>query len=105
MSAPTSGGGNPFREGLEVLREKGWCQGAIEDDKGRKCAIGGLLLTNPTTNSLPFLAEITEELFPDRYRISNKHPVAIFNDHPHTTFEDVEAVFEKAAVRWDERVD
>lgn len=57
------------------------------------------------------LADIIREQFPDRASwmsaSGESTPESIivgFNDHPDTTFADVERVFEKAEVAWDERI-
>lgn len=61
------------------------------------------------------LAGVADELFPGRAEeavnlfgwtglrvISSESRVALINNHPATTFEDMEAWFEKGAQRWDE---
>lgn len=58
------------------------------------------------------LAGVIRDQFPDRVNgpLSAYSPertratIYAFNDHPDTTWEDVERVFEKAEVAWDERV-
>lgn len=53
------------------------------------------------------LADIIRENYPDRlptFSYDDNGIIMHFNDHPDTTFEDVERVFEKAEVAWDERI-
>lgn len=94
-----------------------WTQGRFNRGDSR-CSIGWIYAIGGIPGHLPgerlreqceqvkLLDEIVSEQFPDRVadlQASHNATVA-FNDHPETTEEDVVAVFEKAAVKWDERV-
>jgi hypothetical protein len=78
------------------------------------CSVGLLSWAmNGTTSSElgecgEVLANIIREHYPERVTAPNSTSansvIMHFNDHPDTTFEDVERVFEKAEVAWDERV-
>ena len=104
---------NPYRRALEGWTEEQWIKGVSRDLQGtRFCAIGRLKwygYDRCTWESLDEAARpldaLALEMFPDR--ASGFHPnervIAWVNDHPDTTFEDVTALFEKAAVRWDEQ--
>jgi hypothetical protein len=48
------------------------------------------------------LDEVAGEQYPDRHYLGLR-PAAAFNDHPDTTWADVEVVLDKASVLWDER--
>lgn len=54
------------------------------------------------------LAEIIKANYPERVGDSTNAPapyvIMRFNDHADTTFGDVERMFEKAEVAWDERI-
>lgn len=53
------------------------------------------------------LANIIRENYPERVaggEEASESVIIAFNDHSDTTFADVERVFEKAEVAWDERV-
>lgn len=76
------------------------------------CSLGILsLATTTSVEQLPeevtkTLADIIREHYPDRTHLDehDARVIILFNDHPDTTFDDVERVFEKAEVAWDERV-
>lgn len=68
------------------------------------------LNVNEYTGMWKTMTEVANEQYPERtrdpYGVTSGDPsFASFNDHPSTTEDDVIAVMEKAAVRWDERVE
>lgn len=34
--------GKKIKEAAKILKERGWCTGMVEDEKGRVCAVGAL---------------------------------------------------------------
>lgn len=88
---------------LEVLRRDGWYKGGLQDARGARC-INGALMVAPS--SILHISGVILEQFPDRVKLyANGSPsIAFFNDHPDTTFADVELVLEKAQIRYDEAV-
>lgn len=99
-------------------------KGDYADGKGNYCMLGAMasvrgvqdtILTGDEEGDILFdhefnaqeniLKEIIEEQFPDRLGLNRFPGVPTFNDHPDTTEDEVVAVLEKSAVRWDERVE
>jgi len=48
------------------------------------------------------VAEVVREQYPDRCGDSRSWPIAPFNDHPDTTFDDIRLVCEKAKIALEE---
>jgi hypothetical protein len=95
---------NPFRRALQGWTENQWCQGGLSDEQNRLCIIGRICSVTTFKEQGPtchFLNKIASQMFPDRTRIGYAFPV---NDHPDTTFQDIQSILEKCAVRWDEIV-
>lgn len=97
---------NPFEKVLDRLREFGWIKGRYHKDEA-SCLLGASIHTSTTRwftnndisdNSL--IKAIIDAEYPDRVEPDTQ--VVSFNDHPDTTFADVERVLEKAAVKWEE---
>jgi len=89
-----------LQAGLDQLRRVGWCKNTSRNNKGQMCGSGAM--THVTigqfgsitpTGSFSYLYAAVEELYPGRGMHGR---FALFNDHPATTFEDIEAVFELA---------
>ncbi len=88
--------------------------GKREDAEHTFCSMGILglaergYLTDETTQATETLASVIREQFADRLPQNALNDAGMtivrFNDHPDTTFADVERVFEKAEVAWDERI-
>ncbi len=112
---------NPFRAALEWFGPHGerWGQGSFVLDDGRRCAYGGLAevlrIDIEQTGEVygevygpaaVLLDDLAHSFFPDRWDVDSAVArfTASVNDHPDTTFDDIRAIFEKAAVRWDERI-
>jgi hypothetical protein len=113
-----------FEKAIEVLNA-GWTKGIRENKDGEFCALGALgmaswqdpwLFDVSGEGDVHLLAEIVLENFrdrvPDRFQLSHRSwwdggmsIVALFNNHPDTTKEDVIAVFEKARAKSQEFVD
>lgn len=95
---------NPFEKVLGRLREKGWAQGATRTRNGR-CLVGAT--TMPILEWWLILRSVVATEYPERRGWATDcmatDCVACFNDHPDTTFSDVERVLEKAAVKWEEK--
>lgn len=98
-----------------------WFKGNIYDaNKENFCGLGhlwnvhGLLGKSVIVAQSPeilgqadLMDEVAIEQYPDRIPFRNEEAdraFAQFNDHPATTEDEVIAVMEKAAVRWDEKV-
>lgn len=106
---------NVIREALPKVPGH-WHQGSLNDGRGNFCGIGhvrqvmennGIEIDN--TSGLFFkiskiMNEVAGEQYPERavYNLSDMYSFANFNDHPDTTEDEVVAVMEKAAVRFDE---
>lgn len=97
---------------LDVLRRDGWCKGSFHDMTGAYC-IRGAGHQCRITSGHPYLlavGEVAREQFPERIPADlatdrfTSNDVVRFNDHPDTTFADVEAVLEKAQLRLAEQV-
>ena len=92
---------NPFEKVLDRLREKGWRQGSMGDlEKGPNC-IAGAGNSVLMAHHYRILESILDDQYPERTS-GRMCPTPNFNDHPDTTFSDVERVLEKAAVKWEE---
>lgn len=91
---------NPFEKVLDRLREKGWMKGRFGGGDGPNCLLGAKIVVSPNEGYSELELTIREH-YPDR-RLSCRGIVSGFNDHPATTFADVERVLEKAAVKWEE---
>lgn len=108
------------------IREKGWAKSSMQQPDGKVCMLGAVICsevedlmsaeanevwTRHVNGVIKILGDIAEEQFPERTKILDATKdlyshirVSAFNDHPDTTLEDVETVFEKASVRLDELV-
>ena len=113
---------------LDLIRSGGMCKGMRSDPVGNHCALGfvdvvlGRVTCNlreEAPNEVKVLADCATSLFPERVDVMADvyncitariygmefHPaaqLAAFNNHPDTTKDDLEVVFEKAAIRMDE---
>jgi hypothetical protein len=91
---------NPYIKALEQLEQRGWWKGSMSDSgigpKGERCLVVTAVYSGL---SLGDLRPLIREMFPDR--CLGPSP-AHFNCHPDTTLEDVQAVLEKGALRWEE---
>lgn len=96
---------NPFEKVLDRLREKGWRQNGSGREEGPNCIRGAtqIMVGLKVLYDGPLLQVIATQ-YPDRTTTPLAGGVSIveFNDHPDTTFADVERVLEKAAVKWEE---
>lgn len=100
---------NPFEKVLDRLKEKGWRQGDYGPKQGPNCLVGGLLVVTGKkvhesygSKESQLLDKVVTEHYSDRAIVGNMTHIPNFNDHPDTTFTDVERVLEKAAVKWEE---
>lgn len=76
--------------------ESKWIKGKDQDDKGRMCLRTAVFHVYHTSRSGAFeaLTEVIMTLYPGRMR----HSLITFNDHPDTTFEDIQRVLKVADV-------
>lgn len=121
---------NPLRESLEWLREHGWTQGKSVREDGRVCALGAMRLQttaqfNPLFSELtdeqkahamacgPYVGRVIKEQYPEAWhKLTEKmqedpdgqwfYVTFMWNDWYVENQAEVEAVFEKAAVLWEE---
>lgn len=99
---------NPLRATLDGWNKDHWIKDSVRQGQ-RWCLIGRMHYVNhdqwPAT--LGTLVGVILEQYPERvdpcYSIAEL-AIGDFNDHELTTFDDVRAVLEKAAVRWEERI-
>lgn len=88
-------------ETLALLREKGWCKGAMSRD-GMHCIIGAGFRAhgiNLEGDIIPLGCVEDELAIRDVLQAQyDQRSIAYFNDAEGTTFEMVEAVLEKAAL-------
>ena len=101
------------REALEILNKNGWCKGATTNltdpryPRNSHCLGGAWNLALYESdmwmsNDIPYrvLASLILEQYPDR-GVAAGDPAAYnvteFNDHPHTTEDDVRSILEKLA--------
>jgi hypothetical protein len=94
------------RAALDVLRADGWCKYALVDDNGAHCAGGALNMAHhgdwwwqlSTLHAEPLAALIRAEYpaYDDPGR-SACSVIAMWNNAPDRTWEQVEAIFEKLA--------
>ena len=93
---------NPFEKVLDRLREKGWHKGGFYGPAETSCILGASISCMTGKGFMSILRPIIEGQYPDRITDSLFGPISAFNDHPDTSFSDVERVLEKAAVKWEE---
>jgi len=99
-----------LRKAASLLRERGHCKNALEDDDGRLCMIGAWNLavlghskSTPSRHGCAdVIMDIVGEQFPDRVPNYILWSWATFNNHDDTTADDVIMVLEKAAARLEE---
>lgn len=91
---------NPFEKVLDRLREKGWCKNELGGKEGPNCLLGGFIQANIPCHVKESLRPILTEQYGDR--MNHAKYISRFNNHPDTTFSDVERVMEKAAIQWEE---
>jgi hypothetical protein len=101
---------NHLNEAAKII-EQGWTKGEYADELGNVCAVGALrkALNNPQRldsplwdtyrESITIMSQVTGEMTNGL----TDNPVQ-FNDMESTTKQDIVALFEKSAVRWDERI-
>ena len=87
-----------------------WCQGSGEDWDGRRCLVGAVCAVTEdehtgTFAALDALNKVVREQYPHLSApCIGHHNVVAFNDHPDTTWADVDLVLDKAARRLDEQL-
>jgi len=84
-----------------------WCKQRLYDGD-KACVIGAISVTNRGRmfRALRAVDAVVREQYPDRAGISGLLTgVGDFNDHPDTTWADVDLVLDKAARRLDEQVE
>lgn len=90
---------------LDVLKRGGWIKGELKSSQGR-CLLGACIGTNKFMSWGEACDEVAAEQFPDRIEAAadGLRPAAAVNDHPATTFADIELIVAKAALKIDEAV-
>lgn len=109
---------NPYRNALDLLRQTGWTKGIAFAPDGRRCLVGAGMF------SRSLIMDVINEYFPGRTQYDPARsmdalgvdqepdtPISYpsgglpnFNNHPDTTFDDVELVLEKTAIKYEEIV-
>jgi hypothetical protein len=79
---------------------KRWHKGSLDGPGESMCLIGACM-SALTRLAIGPIVEVVGEQYPDRVRAYYK-AIPSFNDHPDTTWADVERVLDKASARWDE---
>lgn len=90
----------------DYLMEKGWHKGSFLDEGlpgNAACAVGAVMMADSSSDldaHEPFLFSAAQSLYPERtpatFKEAAMRPVAAFNDHEDTTFNDVMAVYDEA---------
>lgn len=123
---------NPITEALQHLRTHGWRQISMVDLEGRVCSLGALNKTtvdalfaregcridlSTSAEVAPYLVKIIEAQYPEWYKENldqfeyhvfrsqltrDERVVYKWNDVLDRTQNEVEVVFEKAAILWEE---
>jgi hypothetical protein len=83
-----------------LIRGGGHCKGVTEDSTGRHCTLGALIAAiRPGSNCL--ITEDQELLYSDALALLHRHlaggGIAIWNDAPERTGEDVAKLFDELA--------
>ena len=107
-----------IRAAADVIRERGHCKHAMEDERGWVCATGAIAMVmtgnawawcmwedpESEANALTrALGQVVAEQYPDRLKPADLgYRIVWFNNHGDTTQEDVLAVFEKTAAGLEE---
>jgi len=95
---------NPIANALELLREKGWIRHVSQDREGRMCMVGALVSAKfYYAQRVKYINPVLSELYPDINPIPNGVAIIPFvNDLVVQDFAEVETIFEKAALKWEE---
>ncbi len=102
-----------LHDGLDTLRERGMAKFEFETRTGQVCARGALMIGAGlpvcwgSLRELPpeadrLLCNVAIEQYPERCTLGAA--IVCVNNHPDTTQEDMERIFEKAIVKAWERV-
>ena len=99
---------------LSLLRKNGWFKGSIywhaplHSGSNNHCLITALGAVHSTVKEFEVVADVCRTQYPDRiHRMTNDIAGCVMisvNNHPETTFDDVERILEKAAIALDEAV-
>ena len=107
-------------ETVDLIRSRGMCKGVYDGSNGSHCALGFIAeahdmagymtyvvpSSHPSRSDMETVATVIREVFPDRvplaYADTDAGTIACFNNDAETTKDDLELVFEKAAIRSDE---
>ncbi|MFF8831323.1 hypothetical protein [Streptomyces sp. NPDC015131] len=99
---------NLFGEAARVLADYGFCKGELEDDAGRRCALGALLHAGLGSSALDryAAADVAAERIAVNLGVdgphsipgdSALHPLARWSDAPERTAKDVVLLFTELA--------
>jgi hypothetical protein len=94
-----------LRDAADILRSGGHCKKMLSDGKGRHCAVGALAAVYNDLSAIFFrdIEKVALEQYPERFLPNRYNSLVEFNNHPDTTGDEVIAVFEKAAVMFEEK--
>lgn len=96
--------GHTLREAAEYISEHGWTQGDLSNSEGGVCALGALNCVAGIGNIRAHDAATALWDYLDlRDSLTALHPVAVWNDAPERTAEDVILAMKRAAERFDEQ--
>lgn len=104
---------NLLRKAAEALPGK-WYKGYYTDGNENYCAVGHMYRAAGASEDLTDMLDVIDKVSPqwmfaekvlNEFTNGEFDSLPRFNDHIDTNEEDVVAFLEKAAVRWDEKVD
>jgi hypothetical protein len=102
--------GDALVRAIEVLDTKGWCKYTVEDQSGKRCAYGAYALDVGDWMLSYRISDALWNHLPEEFKTGNAWEgvrngadchvgrVVAFNNHDDTTYRDVRALFEKAAL-------
>lgn len=82
---------------MDVLNERGWCQGALEAVDGRVCLMGAMNVASfGNSQAVASHASLHGKVI---HYLHEKHNQTVpgYNDHPDTTLEDIMMVLKEVA--------
>jgi hypothetical protein len=88
-----------LRRAAELLGERGWCQGEIEDGDGRMCAVGAIrrAASEVMHTRHSWSESVALNRLRGQVRTREMHSIPRWNDAPERTAEDVILAMKRAA--------
>jgi len=89
---------------------RAWCKNVDRDGQGRMCIVGAIGSLGLDQEGYQATRAVLEGVIAEQYPYRGIHTihgtvmVSVFNDHPDTTWADVDVVLDKAARILDEQV-